>query len=1222
LPISPRSPHESADSVRAYLKEALPNSQLTAANVASGYEPLLLMETSHVMAAFAFSNGDMSKSYKELYGSFKKYYAEQRGRWDALDLSFVFCVRPEIPNLDRFCSNVETDVYFCRKFVVPLAPPLDASLARLPFLPLTPLHGQSMRPPSAQTFLQQCGVTPMLAKFLVVQRERSADGVMEDCLEGRFGEPLDLTPALNVPVAQADRVAAPVRLDAVTIKDFRAYRQAQTFDIGSDVSVLYGPNGFGKTSFFDAIDFAVTGTIGRLKSSGDAHFKKTAKHLDSKAEDSVVSLTFSSNGATRKITRRVSDSKQASLDGRSADRKAILGELTRGDIPATDRVENFVNLFRATHLFSQEHQELAKDFERDCELSEPIVSRLLAFEDYANAVNKSAKVREIAEATIATAEREVKELTEEIADEKRQLDRLRRPAHEHVGGALDEAIESLRRKVRDAGVSVTSDKPDLAVVRGWRASLEARHAEAQARIARMSELAKDAGAMPATLAELTRLRQQLTQKERAFAAADKKRISAEQELQRAQQRLAEITSKRTETQARAALLEWVANTRPRYADIVARQSAISEALSQARTALSQQRESEAKIGDDLRSKERHTNQVAERLVRARADLAVVQSLVDATAAWEANHAAIAAATESAQRSQASLEASRATEQNLLSQLADVGAEETRLSRHIAEVDQTQSDLKKLLSQLQGHVRDGICPLCGEDHGSKGELLDRIQARVAADAASAARVDLSNVQAKSKELSERVAISRETHERENAHLARLSEARTKLIDEIAKFDDAVGKLGLAVDAASHTITVELQRRRDQIQKEVADLARQVQEEQEKGQATQDALSDLRQAIAAAVAELSEKEAALASIQSDASRLRDDPRFAQVSLDIEPDKLTLLQRNNITEISQLNADFASAEAKVTQSKQPVDALREETNSLKTDLPVLRKQVSDLQNTITDITARLEESKLPQDATQDTVVALIAEESRAQAQALELRDLATSLELAIDTATTAAVLTSLRQNIVNKERAITAAKRKAEEHRPWLKYFEAVSGLVSSQQNDAIAQFTREYGPRTSVIQRRLRSVYGFDEVEIHSHQSTIRVRVKRRGEELRPTDYFSQSQQQTLLLGLFLTACLSQTWSAFAPIFLDDPVTHFDDLNTYAFLDLIVGLLESDSGQRQFVISTCDEKFLQLARQKFRHLGQRARFYTFSAIGADGPVVGEIGSQPPDGTESAS
>jgi hypothetical protein len=86
-----------------------------------------------------------------------------------------------------------------------------------------------------------------------------------------------------------------------------------------------------------------------------------------------------------------------------------------------------------------------------------------------------------------------------------------------------------------------------------------------------------------------------------------------------------------------------------------------------------------------------------------------------------------------------------------------------------------------------------------------------------------------------------------------------------------------------------------------------------------------------------------------------------------------------------------------------------------------------------------------------------------------------------------------------------------------------------------------------------------------------------------------------------------------WSGLSPVFLDDPVTHFDDLNTYAFLDLIVGLLESDIGRRQFIISTCDEKFLQLSQQKFRYLGKGAKFYHFSAISAEGPVVTEIASQ---------
>lgn len=148
-----------------------------------------------------------------------------------------------------------------------------------------------------------------------------------------------------------------------------------------------------------------------------------------------------------------------------------------------------------------------------------------------------------------------------------------------------------------------------------------------------------------------------------------------------------------------------------------------------------------------------------------------------------------------------------------------------------------------------------------------------------------------------------------------------------------------------------------------------------------------------------------------------------------------------------------------------------------------------------------------------------------------------------------------------------------------------------LLRTQQALATDHFITEYGPRTAVIQQRLRPVYGFGEVEVSSKDSAIGIRVHRKGETLRPMDFFSQSQVQTLVLGLFLTACSSQTPSGFSSIMMDDPVTHFDDRNTYALLDLILRWQSSPEGEWQFVISTCDEKLLQLARYKFRHMGGR-------------------------------
>ena len=226
-----------ARSLRTYLEAVVPDAHLSDAEVNSAYPRVLLFQTKHFLAAFAFSNGDVRKSYDVLYGGFKSHFVSQPGKWDAFDLAFVFCVRPGVPNLDRFCATVETDVYFCRKFVVPLTMPLAHSLASLPFLPLTPIHGTSLRPASAETFLQQCGLHAELAKCVVVQYERKPERIVEDCISDGFGEPRSLTRPKDRPIMHSQRRFEPVTLDTVTIKNFRAYRSPQTFAIGADVTL-------------------------------------------------------------------------------------------------------------------------------------------------------------------------------------------------------------------------------------------------------------------------------------------------------------------------------------------------------------------------------------------------------------------------------------------------------------------------------------------------------------------------------------------------------------------------------------------------------------------------------------------------------------------------------------------------------------------------------------------------------------------------------------------------------------------------------------------------------------------------------------------------------------------------------------------------------------------------------------------------------------------------
>jgi DNA repair exonuclease SbcCD ATPase subunit len=61
-----------------------------------------------------------------------------------------------------------------------------------------------------------------------------------------------------------------MRLVGVELENFRSYGEGRVFDCSADVVILVGPNGYGKTSFFDSIGWCLFGDIRRLRGSRDA----------------------------------------------------------------------------------------------------------------------------------------------------------------------------------------------------------------------------------------------------------------------------------------------------------------------------------------------------------------------------------------------------------------------------------------------------------------------------------------------------------------------------------------------------------------------------------------------------------------------------------------------------------------------------------------------------------------------------------------------------------------------------------------------------------------------------------------------------------------------------------------------------------------------------------------------------------------------------------------
>lgn len=75
-----------------------------------------------------------------------------------------------------------------------------------------------------------------------------------------------------------------MRLSSITITGFRGFAGSQTFDLSADVVLVHGPNGTGKTSLFDAVLWAMTGTLERLKATPQAVVSKYSEFGEARVE--------------------------------------------------------------------------------------------------------------------------------------------------------------------------------------------------------------------------------------------------------------------------------------------------------------------------------------------------------------------------------------------------------------------------------------------------------------------------------------------------------------------------------------------------------------------------------------------------------------------------------------------------------------------------------------------------------------------------------------------------------------------------------------------------------------------------------------------------------------------------------------------------------------------------------------------------------------------------
>lgn len=1174
----------------------------------------LLVDAEPDLVAFASIDGQPEEDYKRALETFKGLYADFADKWADRDLTLVICTHSSSGSLSSYWNQIELDKYFCRKFVIDLNRDLAAQLGRFPFVPLNPQTVVGLaRPLSVQTLLRKKhGLEAWLAESLAVPGQ-SPESIVEQCLRTPIDvvlKNLPLDSFVGSPVAEQPRV----RIKEIGIKNFRAYCN-QRFDFSADVIVLYGPNGLGKTSLFDALDFLCTGGISRFdERSGKNKQKQRAAltRLGSTPAEAQVNAILSIHNKELRIERRVSDASTASVDGVSVDRKNTLAKLvnlpknTKMDL----RVENFVRLFRATHLFGQDSASLTCDIHDESMLSEETVARMLAFQDYVEAINKSKKVSGEINGRLEGQDSQQIAIADSLKIKRTELKKLTNVARdlEAPDAVLRKGYELASEIARTGGIEVeVPSEITLPLVHGWRGLLEGELHSIGERL----EMVKEAQNQLPRRAEAGQLLDKLPQE---FELKTRQLEDALSSLTRYRQQLYELESERNlilEEQKRvsgqADSIRWLLSNSPEYQRLKGDTKKIDDQLEIERPKISQMNSSYETAAAELNLIDGAIRQTQEQIQSDEKVLSEINGLLDVIEGWRQGLERLEELNTERSKENEKADIIQEEINTLTSELQEASIAADAATKLLSNLQRTQSELHTLLDNLAHYVSGETCPLCGTVHESKEDLLRLIdrQRGTQTEAMGTALRAVESTKLRVQSLQQSLDARRQSLTLIVLGIRALEEERDRLKAVVEQYAGSALALGITTTtpelcgkAATTKATVfseRLTQNREQFGRQLI-------------------LAEEKQALIAA-----ESERRNQAIQ-EVTGLESQRRAAADSLlllQTQALDLNLLFENvqdAARELEFIAKDLAKKTGEATINQEESAKIRREVTKLQAqaanhekEVRVLRSQIDAARKTIPELEQLFARIELESNITADALALTRSQLEQKQLILQGLRDRVIDFEIAMDAAQTQAALAKTQAEIASLQKDQQEAIERVRGLTTLRTYFDKIHEALRDVQQALLDEYVVKYGPLASTIQQRLRPVYGFGGLKLHAQKGGIAVTVERDGEQYRPSDYFSESQLQIVMLSLFLSAVLTQTWSSLGLVLLDDPVTHFDDLNAYALLDVIRGVVETSGSGHQFIVSTCEERLYRLMRQRFSKTTASVAFYEFQSIGESGPVI---------------
>jgi len=972
------------------------------------------------------------------------------------------------------------------------------------------------------------------------------------------------------------------KLSTLRISNIRRFANDVSFNFSPAANIILAPNGTGKTSMFEAIELALTGSIARLDGNLSAAIRENTNSAGAQ-------VTFGENNKSVKIYQ---DQKESVHQGVTVEQ--IFGLKEGADLPY---------LLRLTHLLDQRDRDWF--VQADAKEAGAQLARLPLTRDSAVAFGTTNAAKRIARDGFNTNIRELREASERLKNWEDLLAERDRSAHE------------LERDLRSPGVVAENIQP-IAVELLGTSLFESPVSTSYLRTTCLDALAVANERIQSTTTNLANTREARVLIEHFSSANHQlKRISVDRNnltavLATAREQQEKIEA-RIQDQYRVELD--LGNKRIENATCLEKlnEYAMSgERLSGMREVLSNESqivfETESKLQASRTERQRvidlkqHRDTLEARLQSIVASQSKTIEALGLVGNWEQSEHRMALLTKAHDEDAvqaASVEVLQQQVSELEIRQAQFTYERKRLvDELIASSNAIRTAVLTIASQLPSDVED--CPVCGVHHGNK-ELRDRLQKTLeaanpllgAADAAyRSALSELENIRKKKEAL--------------NATAQELRSRSSQQAEEMGRLTMYVATIRSNVEISGDTPLAA----RVLLQVKVNTLA-------ESKSAVEDEMS--RAATMAELAKLPDLEVDVDSLsralELARSRRLEADRAVATELAVFSELESLVRElPSLESLRARNAELGTEAIEVSRTGQEIVEMQVKNSNAIEELVVQLRRMDEAfaaaRRELTKIAESWGAAGLvgePSTTTADVVTA----QQESALSVLRLQDSTLRRALSdLDRLSTAEHNRKAQDQIdvyrgSNSEAEMTAslqsvAKYKRIESNAAEKVVDALDALsqsLSVQMGDIHDRVIRVVPTWQALLKRIVRDQrFSETTLDFYSHYNKERAEIKvPLGKKQFPAPLIASEAQLTdVQLCFLLSLALGQTWSPWKGLLLDDPTQHHDLVHAAAVFDVLRDFIfEHDF---QLILATHDSLQARYLMRKLENDGIDARLWT--------------------------